>query len=220
MKILELKIKGMTCGGCSASVEGLVDQLRGIEARNIDHENDSGKIEFDESIINEKEIIKKINEGHYKVVGFENVVNKNTTRIPPCSVCKQPGDRVPNTVFKSNLRKEDYSKINFEKNNYICLNPNCDVAYYNDELTVDKFALKRELWYKKGVNRKIICYCNNIDDKQIKHAIEDHDLTIWEDIMSYYRKKVNEKCEVLNPTGYCCRDLVSEVVSEIKKGQN
>ncbi len=35
--------------------------------------------------------------------------------------------------------------------------------------------------------------------------------------MSHYREKVNEKCEVLNPTGYCCRELVDEVVSDIKK---
>ena len=217
MKIISLKIIGMSCGGCSASVEKLVDELKGISERNIDHQTDSGIIKFDENIINKEDIIKKINESHYKVEGFEDVVNENKQEIPPCPVCHQSGNFVPNTVFKSNLRKEDYSKINFEKKNYICLNPNCSIAYYNDEITLDQSVLKRELWYKKGVKRKVICYCNNIDEEQIKKAVVDHGLNVWEDIMSLYRNKINERCEILNPTGNCCRDLVAEVVSKTKR---
>jgi len=216
MKIINLKIKGMTCGGCSASVERQIGELNGILNKNIDHQTDSGRIEFNEDLISEEEIIKKINEGHYKVEGSESVINERLPKIPECPECKKPGDLVPNTVFRSNLRKKDYLNIDLNSKNYICLDPDCNVAYYNDQYSMDKSALKRELWYKKGSKRKVLCYCNNIDDQQINEAVVEHHLLIWEEIMGHYRTKINEKCDLLNPTGSCCRELVNGTVSVIK----
>lgn len=207
----------MTCGGCSSSVERLIDELEGISSRNIDHQTDSGKIEFDEKIISRENIIKKINESHYKVVGYEDLVQEIKEEIPPCPSCNNPGEMIPNTVFRSNLRKEFYPEINTDKRNYICMDPDCDTAYYNPNQVLDKSALKRELWFKKGSKRKIICYCNNIDTEQIRKAVELEQLYSWEDINAYYRKKVIEKCDVLNPAGTCCRQLFDEVVSKIRK---
>jgi hypothetical protein len=44
-----------------------------------------------------------------------------------------------------------------------------------------------------------------------------HQLTTWEGITSHYRKKVIEKCEILNPTGYCCRNTFAKVASKLSK---
>ncbi|RUT79717.1 cation transporter [Ancylomarina longa] len=203
LKILELKIEGMTCPSCSAAVERCLDELEGIQEKIVDHHTDSGKIAFDESIISEEEIIAKINEGHYKVAGFENI--ENALVIPECPECAKSGQLVPNTVFQSNLKTESLRKINLGTKNFICFNPDCKIAYYNEEIKIDLSELKRELWFKKGSKRKIICYCNNIDSEQIKEAILNHQLTTWEEITSHYRSKVLEKCEIINPTGYCCR---------------
>jgi copper chaperone CopZ len=219
MKIITLKISGMTCGGFSASVERLIDELDGISSKNIDHQTDSGRIKFDENIIFKENIIKKIHESHYKVTGYENLVQDIKEEIPACPVCKNYGEIVPNTVFRSNLRKAFYNRINLDEINYICMNPDCNTAYYTTHTSIDKSALKRELWFKNGSKRKIICYCNNIDTGQVTNVVEQHRLYTWENINGHYRKKVTEKCEVLNPTGYCCRELFDEVVSEIKKKQ-
>ncbi len=214
MKILELKIKGMTCASCSTSVEKLVDNLNGIQAKYINHVTDKGKIEFDENVISQEEIISKINEGHYKVIGFENI--KNKIKVPLCPKCSQSGQLVPNSVFKSNLKVENFKKVNLEIENYICQNPTCNVAYYNSETTIDKSELKRELWFKNGSKRKVICYCNNIDKDQIKESVTQHNQTTWEEITSHYRKTVIEKCEILNPTGHCCREKFNEVINKFK----
>jgi len=214
MKKIEITIKGMTCPSCSATVNRLVDELEGIKSKNINHVTDSGLFEFDENVITEEQIIAKINESHYKV-DTDKVIIENTIEIPKCPICDVSGQLVPNTVFNSNLVAESKPKINLEKQNYICLTPECKIAYYNDEITINISELKRELWYKNGTKKKIICYCNNIDKSQIKDAVTNHNLTTWEEITSHYRKKVIEKCELLNPTGLCCRNTFSKVVDKI-----
>jgi copper chaperone CopZ len=216
MKNIEISIKGMTCPSCSASVDRLIDELDGIKSKNINHVSDSGKIEFDENIISEEQIIAKINEGHYQVDSNKNVI-ENDLNIPECPACLKSGQLVPNTVFKSNLKPKSNEKIDLERQNYICLNSQCDIAYYNKDLTINKSELRRELWYKQGSQKKTICYCNNIDKSLIKEAIMQHHLSTWEEITSHYRKKVIEKCEHLNPTGYCCRNTFDKVVAKLKQ---
>ena len=215
MKKIEITITGMTCPTCSAAVNRLVDELEGVISKNVNHVSDSGLFEFDETVITEEEIIAKINEGHYKVDTDKEII-ENIVDIPECPTCNVSGQLVPNSVFNSILVTESKSKIDLEKKNYICLNPECNTAYYNNELTIDKSELKRELWFKKGTERKIICYCNNIDKSMMKDAIVNHNLSTWEEITSHYRKKVIEKCDILNPTGFCCRNTFDKVVGKIK----
>ena len=215
MKKIEVTIKGMTCPSCSAAVDRLVEELDGMKTKNINHVTDSGQFEFDDNTITEEEIIAKINEGHYKVDTDKEII-ENNINIPECPVCTTSGQLVPDSVFKSNLITDSFNKIDREKKNYICLNPACDTAYYNDVITIDKSKLKRELWFKKDTEKKIICYCNNIDKSQIEDVIVNYNLSTWEEITSHYRNKVIEKCEVLNPTGYCCRGTFNKVVSKIK----
>ncbi len=215
MKVIELKIKGMTCQSCSASVERLVNELDGIETQKVSYENDLGVFTINENKLSERELIAKINEGHYKVEIFEKIITTKDKIIPICPVCKNSGQLVPNTVFKSNL-VESKRKVNLETENYICMDTDCSVAYYNGKNTIGKDELKRELWYKKGTKTVLACYCNNINTEQLEKAISKHNLTSWEEITSHYRKKVVEKCEKLNPTGYCCRDNFDNMVNEIK----
>jgi len=66
MKTIQLKIIGMTCPSCSATVERQLNDLDGILDKYINHVTDTGKINFDDTLISEEEIIAKINEGHYQ----------------------------------------------------------------------------------------------------------------------------------------------------------
>ncbi|MDD3210876.1 cation transporter [Bacteroides graminisolvens] len=222
MKVIKLKIRGMTCLSCSASVERLVSDLEGLISQKVSHKTDSGEFMIDENLLTEEELIKRINQGHYKVDLPEKENLQAQIEIPKCPICNKSGLLVPNSVFKSNLKQENLGKINLEAKNYICLNPSCSVAYYskNKKLTIDKSELKRELWFKNGIKRKIICYCNNIDTEQIEKAVNDYGLTTWEQVVLKYRSKAIEKCEILNPTGYCCRENFDNVVKQITKKEN
>ncbi len=222
MKVIKLKIKGMTCPSCSASVERLISDLDGLKSKKVSHETGSGEFVIDENLLTEEELIKRINQGHYKVdlAGKENL--QSQIEITKCPVCEKSGQLVPNSVFKSNLKQESFGRINLEAKNYICLNPSCSVAYYNgnNKLSIDQSELKRELWFKNGIEKKIICYCNNIDTEQIEKAVNDYGLTTWEQVILKYRSRAIEKCEILNPTGYCCREIFDNVVKQITKKEN
>ncbi len=221
MQTVELKIKGMTCPSCAVAVSKLTDELKGIKTKTINFAANSGLFVFDENVLSVEEIISKINESHYKV--DSNGISKiyNSEKIVNCPTCNKKGKKVFNSVFKSNVKAESFSKIDLNGDNYICFNPDCETVYYNDKgLVIHYSELKREIWFKNFAERKIICYCNNIDREQINLALKDHNLETWEEITSHYRKKVIEKCEILNPTGYCCRETFDKEVKKFKRQLN
>jgi copper chaperone CopZ len=154
-KIIALKINGMTCPSCSSAVEKLTADLPGIKSKTINHATDSGIFEFDETVISEQEIIAKINEGHYKVDGREQIVVKTKNDAPPCPACGKTGQKVFNSVFKSNVKPESFSKIDLNGSNYICFNSDCEIAYYDEaDLRINQSELKRPLWFKKLLRKK------------------------------------------------------------------
>ncbi len=61
----DFKIEGMGCNHCVTAVR---KNLSGLALDKIDVEIGSAKVEFDESKINEKEIIKAIEDAGYKVL--------------------------------------------------------------------------------------------------------------------------------------------------------
>ena len=69
MKIIELKIKGMTCDSCATSIEKQFKNKAGIVEKRVSYPNGTGIFTFDENKISKKEIIKTINDtAHYRVV--------------------------------------------------------------------------------------------------------------------------------------------------------
>ena len=213
-----LPIKGMSCTSCSRAVELHLDKLDGIINKSVNHTSNSGEFTIDESILTQEQLIHFINQGHYKVEVFESQKkDTNIKHLPSCPLCKVVGSKVPNTVLRSNLKADIYKRIILEDHFIICMNPICSTAYYTTihHQTIKISDLKRELYFKESSTRNIICYCNNVDTKQINEAVKIHQLTNWESVMSHYRAKVIEKCETLNPTGLCCRDLFEKVVKQI-----
>ena len=54
------KIDGMTCGGCASKVNKALDSLEGIESCDVNVDKGQAKIIFDDSKINEKEILETL----------------------------------------------------------------------------------------------------------------------------------------------------------------
>ena len=220
IKTIILPIKGMSCSSCSRAVERQVNNIDGLISKTVDFETNSGEFTYDVNKLSYHTLIEKINESHYKVdlEGFESSENSNKT-IPPCPACGLIGQMVPNTVFRSILMPQKFNKTNFDDSFQICLTPTCSTAYYSAEKdqVLKLSELKRELWFKAGSNRKIICYCNNVDTDQIEKAYKEFRLEQWNDVMRHFRNKVIEKCEVLNPTGLCCKATFDQFETEMQK---
>lgn len=220
IKTITLPIKGMSCSSCSRAVERQIENLDGLIKKEVDFATDSGEFTYDVNKLSYHTLIEKINEGHYKVdlEGFESSENSNKT-IPPCPTCGLIGQLVPNTVFRSILLPQKFNETDFDDDFIICMTPSCPTAYYSidKDQIIDLSELKRELWFKDGSKRKIICYCNNVDTDQIEKAYTDFGLEQWDDVMGHYRKKIIEKCEVLNPTGLCCKSTFDQFETEMQK---
>ncbi len=78
MKIIELKIKGMTCDNCVATIERYFKNKAGIAEMKISYPKGNGIFTFDENELSEKDIIKTINNtGHYRVV--DEIMPENRT---------------------------------------------------------------------------------------------------------------------------------------------
>ncbi len=67
-KIIELKIKGMTCDHCTQIINSKFSGIKGIKSKKISYSKGIGKFKFNPEKINENEIIEIINSTHYKVV--------------------------------------------------------------------------------------------------------------------------------------------------------
>ena len=56
------KVEGMTCMGCANKVNNAVNSLDGVELCEVNVDKGQAKIVFDDSIINEKQILETLNE--------------------------------------------------------------------------------------------------------------------------------------------------------------
>lgn len=66
MKKVLFDIGGMSCASCQAHVNKAVSSLKGVYKCNVNLISNSMEVEFDETITNEKEIIKVVNKAGYK----------------------------------------------------------------------------------------------------------------------------------------------------------
>ncbi len=62
------KIEGMTCDHCEMSIRKGVEELNGIQAVEVNHEDSTAHVTFDPSGTSEKEIIAAIEKRGYQVV--------------------------------------------------------------------------------------------------------------------------------------------------------
>jgi len=142
-------------------------------------------------------------------------VNSETHKCPVCGK-----DSVAVTIpLVSNLLKLDkQAEIIKDDKYFLCMDSECPVSYFGSKgKPVFKAEdLKVPLWYKKGIEKKIACYCNNITFEQVKEQVMAGKKS-WKEIVSAYRKKPICKCNILNPTGNCCTSVFYDVINNVLK---
>ena len=67
MERIELKVEGMTCGGCVNSVQNALNQRNGIRSATADLDSGIVTVEFDSAIIQQPEISAAITEAGFDV---------------------------------------------------------------------------------------------------------------------------------------------------------
>ena len=81
MKSQKFDIKGMTCSACSTAVDRNVKKLEGINEVNVNLLNNSMIVKYDENVLNNETIIKKVQDAGYEAFLVENgkKTQKNST---------------------------------------------------------------------------------------------------------------------------------------------
>lgn len=80
MKSQKFDIKGMTCSACSTAVDRNVKKLEGINEVNVNLLNNSMIVKYDENVLNNETIIKKVQDAGYEAFLVEN--GKKTQKNP------------------------------------------------------------------------------------------------------------------------------------------
>ncbi|SEF87558.1 BFD-like [2Fe-2S] binding domain-containing protein [Caloramator fervidus] len=87
------------------------------------------------------------------------------------------------------------------------------MVYYSDKTIFTKDSIKVPVWFKKDANPKIICYCSNVTEEDIKAAVENGARTL-KDVIIMTGAMKNCNCEVNNPKGKCCSNDIKRVMEK------
>ena len=89
-----------------------------------------------------------------------------------CPVCKEEGVPV-SSITVQHLVKEQYEKSIEESGYRLCMEEDCQVAYYNRKNDHKIFIeqVRLPLWFKKNANPKYACYCAKVTEEQVIEAV-------------------------------------------------
>lgn len=132
-----------------------------------------------------------------------------------CPECGSTGNLVPERAVKSNLKKEYNQKIK-NINMFLCPDSECKTSYYSvdNNLKFNLTDLKKPLWYKNNSDPVIACYCNNITENQVIEAVNNFNLTSWQEIVLHYQEKTLCLCKKINPSGVCCTEFFYSIINK------
>lgn len=135
---------------------------------------------------------------------------------PPCPHCNQQGMMVRNITVKNLLQLELKDKIKDNIVFYLCTDSDCSISYY-DKGAKNIFEVndvKVPIWYKKGAEPIMACYCNKITKEDVKQMVKTYGITDMNKIIIRLRGKVKNTCVAKNPSGQCCNEFFNEIIQE------
>jgi bacterioferritin-associated ferredoxin len=130
-----------------------------------------------------------------------------------CPVCNREGQKVSNvTVQNMLLNTESYIDGNTY---YICLTPNCMVAYYdNKDNTICESSIKVPIWFKDGANPKYACYCSKVTQEDVIKAVVKGARDV-KSVAELTGAMKNGNCIMNNPTGKCCHSEIQRIIDSV-----
>ena len=69
MEKTNLKISGMTCGGCVSSVNRVLSALNGVVKAEVSLEKQDAMVDYDASKVNREQLKRAVTEAGFEVVG-------------------------------------------------------------------------------------------------------------------------------------------------------
>lgn len=118
-----------------------------------------------------------------------------------------------NITVESLLMSKQYY---VEGNSYcICLNPDCMVAYYdNENNTICESSLKVPIWFKNGAKPQYACYCSKVTVDDVIRAVVKgaRDVKAVSELTGAMK---NSDCIRNNPSGKCCHNEIQRIINSV-----
>ena len=130
-----------------------------------------------------------------------------------CPVCGEKGQKVSYKTVSHLIQKE---KVISEDEYHICMTPDCEVVYYSDTDSIGHSELSVPVWFKKGADPVILCYCSNLTDEDFRKASRELKSYDTDEIIKHLGGMENCDCENNNPTGRCCIGTISSFVESLE----
>ena len=119
-------------------------------------------------------------------------------------MCGKEGVLIPNLTVKAILKNDLKERIG-PSDYHLCVDKECDVAYFNTEQNFSTYDTKRPIWYKRDADPKLVCYCNNITEQQVIEVVLNEGITEMQDVYRFINGRIaKSNCKYLNPSGKCC----------------
>ncbi|MBE3573288.1 MAG: (2Fe-2S)-binding protein [Moorella humiferrea] len=118
-----------------------------------------------------------------------------------CPRCGERGQKVAPITIASLLNTEAAESLEDVQYN-LCLSSACNVVYYGDNGTIfTKEHVRVPVWFKEETPR-IICYCNNVTDREIlEHIVNRQCCHNLQDIREHTGANGGRECLIKNPAG-------------------
>ena len=132
-----------------------------------------------------------------------------------CPSCRATGTPV-HQVTVQHLLTEELSGQLKEGNYALCMNPSCETAYFSHDtnLQYQQAQLKVPLWFKAGADSKYMCYCSQVTEEQVFHAVKEEGATTLKDVIKKTGAMANSDCLRKNPLGKCCHEIMQEAIEK------
>lgn len=132
-----------------------------------------------------------------------------------CPICGNMGSTVKNITVKHLVLSELLEQVG-DRDYYLCMNEECNVAYYNNETDVqfNKQQVNVPIWFKKDADPKYACYCSKVTEEQVIDAVLKDGETNMREVLKITGAMKNSQCQKNNPLGKCCHQIIQDAIDK------
>jgi len=129
-------------------------------------------------------------------------------------ICGTEGWKVKKITVGNHLNPEYWHLL--DESFYFCPNSDCEVVYFNENVTFTVKEVKTKVFFKEKGSPKPLCYCKQVTEEDVVQAIKDGARSV-EDVERITGVGNGGYCIVTNPSGRCCRNFYVDTVKALIK---
>ncbi len=134
-------------------------------------------------------------------------------------ICGTEGWKVKKITVGNHLNPEYWHLL--DESFYFCPNSDCEVVYFNGNVTFTVREVKTKVFLKEKGSPKPLCYCKQVTEEDVVEAIRKGAKSVKE-VEEMTEIGNGGHCMITNPSGRCCRQfyvgfiekMIEEMVSD------